>query len=120
VASIAIRAGLCGEVNERCSGYDDARIIAITKMNDRKKSSSRPAIAKKVAKRPAKKAVAAKEPARSSGKRTSTRDAKRAVMTHVISRPYLSPLGKGEISVRRITAAIKAVKKAQGWYDFEI
>jgi len=89
-------------------------------MNVRKKSSPRPALAKKAAKRPAKKVAAKESAARSAGKRASTRDAKREVMTHVISRPYLSPLGKGEISVRRITAAIKAVKKAQGWYDFEI
>jgi hypothetical protein len=86
-------------------------------MNGHKKSSARPAVAKKAAKRSVKKAATAKEPGRSAGKRISTRD---TVMTHVISRPYLSPLGKGEISSRRITAAIKAVKKAQGWYDVEI
>ncbi|HXH90274.1 MAG TPA: hypothetical protein VNN25_01740 [Thermoanaerobaculia bacterium] len=83
-------------------------------MNVRKKSSSRPVVAKKPAKRPVKKAVAAKEPARSTGKRISTREAEREAMNHVISRPYLSPLGKREISSRRIIAAIKAVMKAQG------
>jgi hypothetical protein len=89
-------------------------------MNVRKKSSPRTAGARKAAaKRPVKKTVAAKEPARSAGKRISTRDAEREAMTHVISRPYLSPLGKGEISSRRIIAAIKAVKKAQV-FDFEI
>ncbi len=88
-------------------------------MNARKKSSPRPAAAKKAAKRSVKKAATAKEPARSAGKRISTRDAEREAMTHVISRPYLSPLGKREISSRRITAAIKAVMKAQGSYDFE-
>lgn len=88
-------------------------------MNARKKSSPRPVVAKKAAKRSVKKAPIAKEPARSAGKRISTRDAEREAMNHVISRPYLSPLGKREISSRRIIAAIKAVKKAQG-YDFEI
>jgi hypothetical protein len=95
------------------------RIIAITKMNGRKKSSPRSAVAKKAAKRVVKKAAVAKERAPSAGKRTSTRDAEREAMTHFISRPYLSPLGKREISSRRITAAIKAVMKAQGSYDFE-
>jgi hypothetical protein len=91
-------------------------------MNVRKKSSSRPASAKKAAKRPVKKAVASKEPTRSAGKRISTRDAEleAEAMTHFISRPFLSPLGKREISSRRITAAIKAVMKAQGSHDFEI
>jgi hypothetical protein len=85
-----------------------------------KKSSARHPVAKKAAKRPVKK-VAAKGPARSTGKRISARDAKleAEAMTHVISRPYLSPIGKREISTRRITAAIKAVMKAQGSYDFE-
>ncbi|MEA2239179.1 MAG: hypothetical protein QOC81_3903 [Thermoanaerobaculia bacterium] len=85
-----------------------------------KKSPSRPASAKKAAKRPVKKAVTPKSPARSAGKRISTRDAKleAEAMTHFISRPFLSPIGKREISSRRITAAIKAVMKAQGSYDF--
>jgi hypothetical protein len=88
-------------------------------MSTRKKSPARPAAAKKAAKRPAKKATA-QGPGSSARKRTSTRDAEREAMTHVISRPYLSPIGKREISTRRITAAIKAVMKAQGSYDFEI
>lgn len=98
---------------------DDMRIIAITKMRVRKKSSARPDVAKKAAKRPVKKAVA-KGPGRSAGKRISARDAEleAEAMTHFISRPFLSPLGKREISSRRITAAIKAVMKAQGSYDF--
>jgi hypothetical protein len=88
-------------------------------MNVHKKSSARPAVAKKAAKRAVKKAAGAKVPARSAGKRSSTRYVENEVMTHFISRPYLSPLGKREISSRRITAAIKAVMKAQGSYDFE-
>jgi hypothetical protein len=88
-------------------------------MSVHKKSSARPAAAKKAAKRAVKKA-AAKGPVPSATKRISTRDAEREAMTHVISRPYLSPIGKREISTRRITAAIKAVMKAQGSHDFEI
>jgi hypothetical protein len=85
-----------------------------------KKPSTRHASAKKVTKRLEKKAVTPKSPARSAGKRISTRDAKleAEAMTHFISRPFLSPIGKREISSRRITAAIKAVMKAQGSYDF--
>ncbi len=81
-------------------------------MNARKKSSSRPAAAKKAVKRPAK--ALAKVSGRSAGKRISARDAEldAEAMTHFISRPFLSPNGKREISTRRIIAAIKAVKSA--------
>lgn len=41
------------------------------------------------------------------------REGERATLPHVISRKYLSPVGVREISSKRLTAAIKAVKKAR-------
>ena len=51
---------------------------------------------------------------------TLTHAVKHEGTPHVISRRYLSPLGKGEISSRRITAAIKAVKKARALFDIDL
>jgi hypothetical protein len=76
---------------------------------------------KKVTKPSRKKAIAAKPAAlRKARSSSSGQQAKGIAAPRVISRRYLSPLGKGEISSRRIMAAIKAVKKAHAVYDVEM
>jgi len=73
----------------------------------------------KVTKPPRKTTIAAK-PAAVHKARSSSAQQVKGIVPRVISRRYLSPLGKGEISSRRITAAIKAVKKAHALYDVEM
>jgi hypothetical protein len=77
----------------------------------REKKATKPSRKKGIAEKPA----LPKERSSSPGKQ-----AKGIAAPRVISRRYLSPLGKGEISSRRITAAIKAVRKAHALYDVEM
>jgi hypothetical protein len=93
------------------------------KAGARKTSRSRKTTVKKsgIAGRTAKKAANAKASARSAKQGiSSSRAAKTGAPTRVISRRYLSPLGKREISSRRLTAAIKAVKKTHAPYGLEM
>jgi hypothetical protein len=92
------------------------------KARTRKKAASAQPKEKTLTKGLRGKTIPAKGPARSAKRRSSsaTKGVTLPAVPRFISRRYLSPLGKGEISSRRITAAIKAVKKANALYDLEI
>jgi hypothetical protein len=91
------------------------------KAQARKKAVTTQRREKKVTKPPRKKVIAPKTAAFSKPRPSAPKQQRKAIAPpRVISRRYLSPLGKGEISSRRITAAIKAVKKAHALYDVEM